>query len=90
MDCKKNRDHGSLGSQSRSVKHVKAWSNFLACDSCGRCHPGDCWRKIGVCLRCRSKELKAQDCFLTLKSGMFWLEVMVVCRKIFGISVSVR
>ncbi|KAA3486482.1 reverse transcriptase [Gossypium australe] len=34
------------------------------CSDCGRHHPGDCWRRIGACLRCWSLEHHIQECLL--------------------------
>ena len=32
------------------------------CSHCGRNHKGECWRLIGACLICGSKERRARDC----------------------------
>ncbi|XP_017609659.1 uncharacterized protein LOC108455629 [Gossypium arboreum] len=32
------------------------------CSDCGKCHPGECWRRIGACLRCRSLKHCIRDC----------------------------
>ncbi|XP_016700230.1 uncharacterized protein [Gossypium hirsutum] len=32
------------------------------CSKCGRHHLGECWKKIGVCFRCGSKEHQGPDC----------------------------
>ncbi|XP_017640250.1 uncharacterized protein LOC108481656 [Gossypium arboreum] len=32
------------------------------CGHCGRCHPDECWRTIGRCLRCGSTEHRVRDC----------------------------
>ena len=81
VDCKNERDCGFFGSQSRSVKRVKARPNVSDCDYYRRHHPRECWRRSGACLRCGSKEHKARDCFITIKSGMFWSDMMIECRK---------
>ncbi|KAK8547643.1 hypothetical protein V6N13_009048 [Hibiscus sabdariffa] len=48
------------GSCEQSLTGVGAGLPF--CDKCGRRHSGECWRSMGACLGCGSKDHKWRDC----------------------------
>ncbi|KAA3473317.1 Zinc finger CCHC domain-containing 8 [Gossypium australe] len=39
-----------------------ASTGIQSCSDCGRCHPEECWKRIGACLRCGSLEHRIRDC----------------------------
>ncbi|XP_012442035.1 uncharacterized protein LOC105767051 [Gossypium raimondii] len=64
------RDSEPSSSSSRPKKKAKfdgpvragvTVARLQPCANCGRHHLGECWKKIGACFRCRSKEHQVKD-----------------------------